>query len=155
MKRIFIAVLLVSVCMGTGCLSRGGDKKAKVDAAQETTETKAHDAVITPAEDGTVELALTDGHGEATIRHEKGQTVHLVFQSGEFTSLHGKLTSEDPAANIRFAQIMMPNGTADGPFGPKIDYQLTGDGTYKLAVNENIMAGDPWEGDFTVTIDLK
>ncbi len=147
-------MLLASVCMGTGCLSRGNSKKAKADTPQETTEAKAPAAVITPV-DGTVELTLADGHGEATIRHEKGKTVQVVFKADGPASLKGRLTSEDPAANIRFAQITMPDGTADGPFGSEIDYKLTGGGTYKLVINENIMAGDPWEGTFTVTIDLK
>ncbi len=147
-------MLLASICMGTGCLSRGNSKKVQAEAVQETTGTKPSAAVITPTEDGIVELALTDGHAEATIRHEKGKTVYIVFQADGFTTLHGQLTSEDTAANIRFAQIIMPGGTADGPFGNRIDYKLT-NGMYQLAVNENIMAGDPWEGIFKITVDLK
>lgn len=154
MKKSIILMILVAACIGTGCLSRGNTKKADSAKAEETTEVKTPDIVI-PGEDGIVQFVLTDGHGQAEIRHKKGETICLVFTAEGFSTLHGELTSEDPDANIRFSQITMPDGTADGPFGQEIDYELSGDGTYKLSLNENIMAGDPWEGDFTVTIDLK
>ena len=57
--------------------------------------------------------------------------------------------------NIRFSQIISPSGNADGPFGPSITYDLTEAGTWKLVVSENNMLGEPWKGEFKMTIGIK
>lgn len=57
--------------------------------------------------------------------------------------------------NIRFSQIFTPSGQADGPFGPKIEYDLSEAGMWKLVVSENQMSGDPWTGEFKMVIGIK
>lgn len=57
--------------------------------------------------------------------------------------------------NIRFSQIITPSGQADGPFGPTISYDLSEAGVWKLIISENQMSGDPWKGEFKMSIGIK
>ena len=64
-------------------------------------------------------------------------------------------TPLDSKGNVRIAQIITPNGTGDGPFGKEMTYTLTQDGTYRLVLSANMMAGDPWSGEVDVNIEVK
>lgn len=104
--------------------------------------------------DQTVSLVVRDGKASATVDKQAGQTVTFSFDAGDYTRLRANLSSEAADANVRISQIIMPDGSADGPFGREMEYELTQRGTYQLIVNENIMAGDPWAGQFTIDIEL-
>ena len=102
----------------------------------------------------TVSLDIKDGQATTTVWKESGKSVVFTFNVGAPAKLSGKVSSADSLANIRFSQIILPDNTADGPFGPEISYDLKQLGTYQLIVNENMMAGDPWSGEFTIRITL-
>lgn len=97
--------------------------------------------------------------GKDTLRYdfkmEAGQHVTIPVDVRSGDSIFGKLTSEDPSANIRFTQIALPDQTLDGPFGWELSYKLKGPGRYALIIGENIMAGDPWNGSFTLAVWVK
>jgi len=150
---VAVAVFAVAVCACGGNRKKGGGGEAVTGQVTSKTSGVAEN-IITPPVSGIVKLAFTDGRAEAIIRKAEGKTVYLEFESEGYKKLTGSLSSDDAAANVRFAQIFMPDGTADGPFGPGISYDLPSDGAYKLSVNENIMAGDPWSGVFKVEITL-
>ena len=56
--------------------------------------------------------------------------------------------------NLRWSQIVMPDGKMDGPFGQDMTYMLSGSGRYGLIFSENMMTGDPWTGDAIITLTL-
>lgn len=56
--------------------------------------------------------------------------------------------------NLRLSQIVMPDGTMDGPFGTDSTIKLAQSGGYELRFHENMMSGDPWSGDAIITITL-
>jgi hypothetical protein len=60
----------------------------------------------------------------------------------------------ESGANLRLAQIVMPDGTMDGPFGVDTTLNLAQKGGYELRFHENQMSGDPWSGDALITISL-
>ena len=101
-----------------------------------------------------VQLDLKDGGATATVKKNNDERVTFTFEPNNYTRLSGTLTSADPSANVRFSQIILPDGSADGPFGREITYGLPQKGAYDLIVHENMMAGDPWAGEFTVRIEL-
>lgn len=100
-------------------------------------------------------LNIVDGKATATVSKNEREHVVFAFEPGDRKKLKGALSSPDSVANIRFTQIFMPDGTADGPFGRDIEYDLVQNGLYKLSVGENMMAGDPWAGEFTIAIILE
>jgi hypothetical protein len=114
----------------------------------------AADTIIYPSDSDTIWINIVDGKGTVRIHKKEQQNINLKFSSQDYTQMYGVLSFRDSTANIRFSQITMPNGSMDGPFGKDITYDLKEKGNYRLSVHESLMAGDPWAGDFTVTINL-
>ncbi|MCD7971934.1 MAG: hypothetical protein LUG18_04590 [Candidatus Azobacteroides sp.] len=97
----------------------------------------------------------SDGKADTTVYKKQDQTLYFSFDSEGYHTITAAVSSQDAAANIRFNQIFLPDGTTDGPFGRQLNYELPKEGRYKISVHENIMAGDPWNGYFTLKVELK
>ncbi len=80
-------------------------------------------------------------------------TVTINITSGK--EMFALLSSKDKNANIRISQIGFPDSTFDGPFGRTLDYKIKGTGNYKIIIGEDMMAGDRWNGDFTLKTWVK
>ena len=90
---------------------------------------------------------------ELKMKAEQHVTIPVDVRSGD--SIYAKLISEDPSANIRFTQIALPDQTFDGPFGRELAYSVKSPGRYALIIGQNLMAGDPWNGRFTLQVWVK
>lgn len=153
MKQILFAAITIFIVI-CGC-----NNTPKVTNRQELAVTQENDSVklhriVLPNDSGVVFIDFTNGKVKEKIRKDSNQTIILEFNPGDSTKLSAFLSSKDSLANVRFSQIIMPDSTADGPFGREIEYDLTQKGTYKLLIHENMMAGDPWAGVFMVKAKL-
>lgn len=83
----------------------------------------------------------------------KHLTIPVSISSGK--ELFATLSSNDKKANIRISQIGFPDNTFDGPFGQNIKYKIKAEGNYKIIIGENMMAGEPWAGDFNLKVWVK
>lgn len=104
-------------------------------------------------------LFFDDNNTEKTfnINHTAETQDTVNFINDGYKKLHVNiffLSAADTGANLRLSQIVMPDGTMDGPFSTDTEYDLTQNGGYQLIFNENMMAGDPWTGTATVKISL-
>ncbi|MCD8044324.1 MAG: hypothetical protein LUH10_14835 [Tannerellaceae bacterium] len=97
---------------------------------------------------------IVDNKASIDIFKDENQIIEVQLVSMGYTRIHAALTSHDTQANLRFSEIIMPDDSSDGPFGRELDYELPRDGTYKLIIGENIMAGEPWSGDFTLDFEV-
>lgn len=84
-----------------------------------------------------------------------GQQIIYVFEASKGQKLNASVRPIKSQGNIRISQIYIPSGQADGPFGEKMTYDLTENGDYKLILSENQMAGEPWKGEYLLTIEIK
>lgn len=153
MKQILLTTITIFIII-CGC-----NNTPKVTNRQQLAVTQENDSIklhriVLPNDSGVVFIDFADGKIKEKIRKDSNQTVILEFNPGDSTYLSAILSSKDSIANIRFSQIIMPDSTADGPFGREIEYELTQKGTYKLLIHENMMAGDPWSGVFMVKAKL-
>ncbi len=147
-KIIVIVVILLSI---NACSST--EKKNNTESPAENALQVKEDIII-PSDSGIVNITLVNGEGNALIHKVKDQVVYIEFVADGYKEMTAKLSSPDSLANVRFSQIILPDGTMDGPFGREINYKTPVNGVYKLSVHENMMAGDPWEGDFRIGIKL-
>lgn len=69
--------------------------------------------------------------------------------------LYGAITTHSNKDNIRFNQIFMPDGSADGPFERTIQYDIKKPGNYKLIIATNLMAEHPYTGEFELSLVVK
>jgi hypothetical protein len=130
-------------------------KTESVATTNDTIQTKSvQDPVLHLSDSDTILLDIQNGKATVQIYKQADQGINLRFPSGDYTRMTGMITSKDSMANIRFSQIVMPDGQMDGPFGKDISYGLPVKGDYLLLLRENLMAGDPWAGDFQVTVML-
>lgn len=80
-------------------------------------------------------------------------TVPINITAGD--TLFAFLSSKDKKANIRISQIGFPDSTFDGPFGNSLHYKIKDTGNYKIFIGEDMMAGDRWNGEFTLKTWVK
>ncbi len=90
------------------------------------------------------------------VKHGTGSTTKISFMNSEAKSMHVVVTfpATSTGGNLRLSQIVIPDGTMDGPFGTDSTITLAQLGGYELIFHENMMSGDPWSGNAIVTITL-
>ena len=146
----YVVYLLLGLLL-TGCGQSGNRKQA---TAGSDTAPQKREIIAVPSDSGTVKMNLTDGNGKLSVRKEPRQTVTLEFESGDYKKLEAQIVPEKPG-NLRISQIVLPDGTMDGPFGQSIRYDIPSPGTVRLLIGESLMQGDPWSGEFTVSVTLR
>ncbi|MEO6722822.1 MAG: hypothetical protein ABIN67_20815 [Ferruginibacter sp.] len=112
------------------------------------------DTIFAKDRDTTAELvneqAVIKGYSKANRRQPsysvkvmKGQTIVAIIKPVE------------KGGNIRINQIQLPDGTFDGPFGDSVRYTVKKSGMLRFIIGQNMMAGDPWTGDFIFRLKLQ
>lgn len=153
----FIYSSITFLCFFVACNNASktstGEENSKDTALKDTVSTAVSPANGSQNRDS-ISLQLVDGEATEQAMMEKGK--HIVFSFS--TEKSGKLTAsvkpDQVNGNVRIAQIFLPNNVADGPFGPDMEYNLKEPGTYRIVVSENQMAGDPYNGPFTLTLKV-
>lgn len=97
---------------------------------------------------------LEDGHAEQQATMKKGRHVVFLFDTKAHVKLNARVKADAPNGNVRIAQLFTPDNNADGPFGQDLEYDLKEPGQYRLVISENQMAGDPYDGPFTLELSL-
>ena len=82
------------------------------------------------------------------------QQIHLVIQGLAADSLQAKLSFKQEDRNLRFNQIVLPDGTMDGPFGNELMYSTKEKGDYTLIIGKDNMADGNVEGPVSIEIAL-
>lgn len=89
------------------------------------------------------------------FKRKKEKRIIKILNKGDYANTSITLKSNDSLSNFRISQVIYPDGSADGPFSKSISIKNFQTKPYQLIVNENIMAGDPWEGELTLIIKSK
>ena len=89
------------------------------------------------------------------IMHTSRQSTKISFINSEAKAIDVKIDLPTlSAGNLRWSQVIMPDGTMDGPFGQNTSYNLRQRGWHTLIFNENQMTGDPWSGEADIILTL-
>lgn len=115
---------------------------------------KADTNGVTATQDS-IPLTLVRGAAVQKGMMEKGKHLVFSFNVPKPGKLQANVTPDEANGNVRIAQIFMPDNTADGPFGAEMSYDLKQTGEYRLVISENQMAGDPYNGPFTLTLKVE
>lgn len=108
--------------------------------------------------DSVIQLAFPKDSISVTVKghlDKKGDPVICYLPVTTGKKLTASVTPEKAKANIRFSHIYLPDGKSDGPFGPRLKYDLVRRGVYKIYISPNRMAGDPVSTDFTLTVKVQ
>ncbi len=148
---LVLTILFLLLC---GCTFTPREENNKRSLNEVQVENVVQPVVSAAPHSGIIPIPLNEGYGQIQIHKEKDETIYIEFDSGGYDRLYARLHSADTLANLRFSQIVLPNGNTDGPFGGILEYTLPINGIYRLLIHENMMAGDPWSGYFTVEVSL-
>lgn len=86
---------------------------------------------------------------------KEGEKFNLFFDVTTQTKAFVKIITDDKAANIRINQVITPDQKSDGPFGKDVEFPLYQGGMYQIVIAENLMQGNPFQGNFKIEIELK
>lgn len=180
---IIISILLLALFTLSSCGNKDNDTNSKMDdtarneapsnnntvdnntgsqdAKEEKTETTPENKPLTEEVNGGFKINFPRGATEVSIKGniDGFENITYMMDVSKGQKLTGNIEAISPEGkkqnNIRFSQIISPSGDEDGPFGPAIKYDLTEGGGWQLIVSENQMSGDPWTGEFKMTIGIK
>lgn len=133
----------------------------KQDTSTDTTSigagvtTVESDTATFAATQDSIALTLSNGAAEQKGMMEKGKHMVFSFDVSKPGKLQASVKPDAANGNVRIAQIFMPDHTADGPFGMEMTYDLKQTGEYRLVISENQMAGDPYQGPFTLHVKVE
>jgi hypothetical protein len=88
-------------------------------------------------------IAANTGKPAYTVRGVKGQTLVVL------------LNPVKKGGNVRINQIRQPGGAFDGPFGDSLRYTFKRTGDLSIIIGENLMAGDPYNGNFVLRLRVE
>lgn len=101
------------------------------------------------------ELKLANGQGEFEIEKLAKESQTFSFRNDSSKSVSIQIIPQNNQANIRINQMISPNNESDGPFGKELNYNLTEKGLYQIRIGESLMQGEPFEGKYTLKLQLK
>lgn len=101
------------------------------------------------------ELKLIQGKGKFEIEKVAKEDQTFSFRNDSSSSVFIQIIPQNKLGNIRINQLISPNNEKDGPFGQEINYDLNEKGLYQIRIGESLMQGDPFEGKYTLKLQLK
>lgn len=81
---------------------------------------------------------------------EGGKAISCYLKVSKPLRIEAELVPLTSGLNLRFNQLFIPGGTADGPFGSTLAYNLDKSGTYRLVLAPNLMAEGQTTGEYLV-----
>ena len=114
------------------------------------------DKIVPFSKDNTQDtLKITYAKANKKISKKVGQTNTFVFNTDTAKKVAIKITAKDTLANLRINHIKGPvDSIKGGPFGKTLIYDLPAKGNYNFSVSENPTNKTPYEGEYTIDLQL-
>lgn len=147
---VFAAALLLFSCK---------QKKGAESSSAVPVTTNDHTEIAPPPGIDTRHTISLDGKNEIHTRNFVTDSLHpdviYYVEINEGKELHASLTPRYQPANIRFNQIIVPDGKADGPFGQTLVYPVSVKGKYTLRIGPSQMAEGRYHGPAVLKISAE
>lgn len=150
-------IISIGALIWTACNSGNQQQDTSADTTSMgagITTVESDTATLVTTHDS-IGLTLSNGTAEQKGMMEKGKHIVFSFDVSKPGKLKATVKPDAANGNVRIAQIFMPDNTADGPFGMEMTYDLEQTGKYRLIISENQMAGDPYNGPFTLNVKVE
>jgi len=152
---VFILTALLASC-GNGA----GTNQAHSNSGKQPKPTTIHQSIsITKSTDDSLIVATVKAGSipdsiAINIDHDF-QRVNLVIKAvDDMDSLLATLHAAGSQRNVRINQLVMPDGTMDGPFGHELHYRTSQNGNYTLKIGKDNMADGTLHGPAVIRIEL-
>ena len=71
---------------------------------------------------------------------DENQQFVIVIKNVTKSTISAKINNVEKDRNLRINQIILPDGSSDGPFSKEMKYAKKKNGTYKIVIGKNLMA---------------
>jgi len=108
--------------------------------------------------DSVKEISFSPGAKSVSVKgrlNKPGDVAIYILTIVKNARLTGRIAVNKSPANIRFNQIIMPDGQSDGPFGQQFEYTLSQKGAYKIKIGQSLMAENAFVGDFQLYLTVE
>jgi hypothetical protein len=153
MKNILLLLLSISLF---SCQQK--EKKNVVVATSDTIITKKENKQEHLQIGDTILLKYKNDQGLYTaegVLDSVHPRMYLKFNNENLGELNARIIPNKGKGNIRFNQIIFPDGTSDGPFGMDLKMPLTQKGNHIIVIGHSQMAEDPYWGKFGVELEYQ
>lgn len=159
---VFVCLLVIS-CNNSSKVNRSEEGDSLVHAVKTGDTTIVLDSIteldsvsaVMPAEaviEVTVPAATLPVKLNKTIVSET-QSIHVTITDMDTGLLNVSIIPGKPDANLRISQVVMPDGSTDGPFGQQITFDARQKGDYVIIINKSNMASGSQVGDVLINIE--
>ncbi len=152
MKIKTLLFLLMCIGLWLGCSKKGPEAEGSFSIPEHTNKEALPEIIMLQNNDT---LIISDQVRTLRFRKQAKAVNFLKINNKKPQVYTLQLQPLDTLGNIRFSQVLLPDGTSDGPFGTELTYNFEFSGTYIIKMAENMMSGDPWEGDVVLTVKRK
>jgi len=110
-------------------------------ASSPAQEVAATPSVVDARADSTIQITFPPNDSAVVVLGELktvNQEITVTIPVQDKRKLSATLTPPDSLPNIRFAQVIRPNGEADGPFDTRVSFPTPQNGNYQLRISHNL-----------------
>ena len=165
MAAVFVLMGLLGSCGGgqdkgqNNGQNDGQEQRSSGGQTESTTTIRQYIGITKLDNDSLIEATVKAGSIPDSIVLQLDhdfQRANLVIQNvQDVDSLVATLHASGSQRNLRFNQIVMPDGTMDGPFGHELHYRTGQNGTYTLKIGKDNMADGTVKGPAVIYIHLR
>lgn len=83
---------------------------------------------------------------------DENQEFVIVIKNVTNPTISVKINTVEKNRNLRINQIILPDGSSDGPFSKEMKYTKKKKGTYKIVIGKNLMAEGKLVGNVSVSV---
>lgn len=84
---------------------------------------------------------------------EENQQFIIIIKNVTKPTIFAKINTVEKGRNLRINQIILPDGSTDGPFSKEMKYAKKKSGTYKIVIGKNSMTEGKFAGNISVTVE--
>ena len=165
MKNTLVLIACITIVSCSNNSSKSPVAEGRADSiTQDRIERHSEDTATAPlktAESGALQtdsvlnLNLPQNGDSLKVRIlKRSAPITCNFQVRDNGTLTARIITPGGRGNIRFNQIFMPDKSADGPFDKNLNYDIKKTGLYKLIIGADLMAENPYNGEFTLELKV-
>lgn len=155
---LWSSILGVSCCTNNGISQNANTTTTKTEIMENNSSqpSQGRRGAIRTVEGNKIIRTVDASQLPFTIGEEftdENQQFILVIKNFNKPTLSAKINTVEKGRNLRINQIILPDGSADGPFSREMKYAKKQSGTYKIVFGKNLMVEGKLKGNISVTVE--
>ena len=155
---LLLTVLIIAFSCTLNETTKGETADTTLNAANNPTAEPVQKVTtngILHANDSLTNISVSTQVVWITGKIKPNQHPSFKFNVTDKDSIIAEVKPAEANGNVRISQIEMPDKSMDGPFGNDLHYATKGNGSYRIILAQNMMAGEAYTGDYYLLVKVK